>query len=136
MTQDDKANSNEPTEPRHHSKRRGRKKHRPTTLKLRDLLKQFVACGRCGYFLAGYRVLHGVEALEEAAAECDDGWLELIWDQQTRHLVHQSYGVRPEPDFFYYDICCEECQRRIVYEDDEELEEEMEKTFRVDVKLL
>lgn len=119
----------------HNSKKRGRKGQRSKTLNLRDLLKQFVACGRCGYFLAGYRVLHGVEALEEAAEASDDGWLDLVWDQQTRRLIYQSYGLRAEPDMFYYDVCCDECQRRIVYEADEELEEGVVETFRVDVKL-
>lgn len=121
---------------REHKPRRNKKwgnNHRSTQLSMRDVLKQFVACGRCGYFLAGYRVLHGVEALEEAANDCTDGWLELIWDQPTRQLIYKSYGVRPEPDMFYFDICCEECQRRLVYEEEEEgVPSEM---FRIDVKL-
>lgn len=118
-------------QPRRNKKWQGH--YRSTQIDMRQLLKQFVVCSRCGYFLAGYRVLHGVEALEEAAGNSTDGWLELIWDQPTRQLIYKSYGVRPESDMFYFDICCEECQRRLVYEEEEEgMPSEM---FRVDLKL-
>jgi hypothetical protein len=100
------------------------------------LLKRFVVCGRCGSFLAGYRVLHGVKALEMAARASQnspEGWLTLTWDGRTRHLIGQSFGVYPETDLYYFDICCPECQRRILYA--EQSPNEPNNTFQVDLKL-
>lgn len=97
------------------------------------LLKQFVGCGRCGAFLAGYRVLHGVRALETAAREAHEGWITLQWDRATRQLIDQSFGTRPELNMYYFDICCPDCQRRYLYR--ELAPSEPAPTFEVDLKL-
>lgn len=90
-------------------------------------MEEFVACGRCSFFLAGYRVLHGTEALEQAAQKSDDQWLTLIWDLETRRLVQSSYGSRLDIDFYYFDGRCPECQRRyVIGEEVLEPEEEQE----------
>ena len=101
-----------------------------------QLLKRFVVCGRCGSFLAAYRVLHGVKALEMAARASQndpEGWLHLAWDSRTRQLIGQSFGVYPETDLYYFDICCPECQRRILYT--EQSPHEPNDTFQIDLKL-
>lgn len=77
-------------------------------------MADFVTCGRCSFFLAGYRALHGVENLEQAAQESEDEWLTLAWDQDTRRLVQSSYGSRLDIEFYYFDGRCPECQRRFV----------------------
>lgn len=77
-------------------------------------MADFVACGRCSFFLAGYRVLHGADQLAEAAEASDDEWLALKWDHATRRLVQESYGSRLDIEFYYFDSRCPECQRRFV----------------------
>ncbi|MBK8431806.1 MAG: hypothetical protein IPL28_11190 [Chloroflexi bacterium] len=112
---------------------------RPERLDLshyQQLIKRFVVCGRCGSFLTGYRVLHGVNSLEMAARASQtsqEGWLTLVWDGRTRQLIGQSFGVYPETDLYYFDICCPECQRRILYT--EQAPGEPALTFQVDLKL-
>ena len=76
----------------------------------------FLACGRCSFFLAGYRVIHGTEELERAASSGEDAWLSLSWDAETRRLTQHSYGCRLDIDLTYFDGRCRECQRRFVVE--------------------
>lgn len=77
-------------------------------------MADFVACGRCSFFLAGYRVIHGKDQLEQAIEASDDEWLTLRWDHNTRQLVQSSYGSRLDIEFYYFDGRCPECQRRFV----------------------
>ena len=77
-------------------------------------MADFIACGRCSFFLAGYRVIHGADELKQAAEASDDEWLTLSWDHETRRLVQSSYGSRLDIEFYYYDGRCPECQRRFV----------------------
>lgn len=77
-------------------------------------MADFIACGRCSFFLTGYRVLYGMEKLREAAQASDDQWLTLNWSHATRQLVQSSYGNRLDVDFYYFDGRCPECQRRFV----------------------
>lgn len=78
------------------------------------VVDDFVACGRCSFFLAGYRVIHGLEALREAAEASGEDWITLRWDHATRRLVQDSYGSRLDIEFYYFDGRCPECQRRFV----------------------
>jgi hypothetical protein len=71
----------------------------------------FAACVRCSYFWGGYRVIVGEEAAETAVTEQTDGWLTLIWNQAMSELVHKSYGVLIDVDFFHYEGTCPECRR-------------------------
>lgn len=59
-------------------------------------------------------MLHGVEALQQAAEESDDAWLTLRWNHAMRRLVQESYGSRMDISFYYYDGRCPECERRFV----------------------
>ncbi len=99
-----------------------RRPQRPvlSNLSFEDLQRYFLACGRCSYFLAGYRVLHGQPALGTAAAGAEDSWITLTWDGPTRELVFKSYGLRTDIDHFFIEHACPECQRRLVYDQGEE----------------
>ena len=103
------------------NKKRGRRRKKKGKTELDAVIADFIACGRCSFFLAGYRVIHGIEALRRAAEQSDDEWLQLAWDRQTQRLVQDSYGSRLDVSFYYYDGRCPECQRRYVIspEDDE-----------------
>lgn len=103
-------------------------------LRYEDVLQQFIACPRCGHFFTGYRVLHGVQLIEEAAKKHEEGWLALVWDAPTRQLLHKSYGVRLEPDLYFFEFCCLECQRKFTYQLLEG-EESVTHQLRVDLRL-
>ena len=81
-----------------------------------DIKARFAACGRCCYFLGSYTSTHGEAELETAVLDGVSGWLILTWDQQTRNLVHKSFGVRLDVDFYHYEGCCVACCRQFVYE--------------------
>jgi hypothetical protein len=92
----------------------------------------FAACGRCSYFWAGYRVISGEDGATTAFTETEDGWLELIWTQPMRTLLHKSYDVRLDADYLYYSGCCPDCTRQFEYlarQDEEEDGEETAVTF-------
>ena len=89
------------------------RKNQPT---LQQVTARFAGCGRCSYFWAGYRVIHGMAELETAVAHSKSGWLELVWDLQMPELVHKTYGVRLDISHFHYEGCCRECRRHFIYE--------------------
>lgn len=103
----------------------------PVTLE--KVLAAFVACGRCSFFLAGYRALHGLDNLQQAIDQSNGKWLELTWDYQTRHLLQSSYGGKLDVDLYYYGGCCKECQRR--YEFMEAAGEDTPGSLRVELRL-
>ncbi len=90
--------------------RNGEKDGRALSLAL--VQADFVACGRCSYFLAGYRVLHGLPALENAIAASDGEWLILAWNEATRRLMQKSFGCRIDNEWYHYETCCPVCYRR------------------------
>jgi hypothetical protein len=99
-------------------RRSGDRKQDKTDLEY--VISDFVACGRCSFFLAGYRIMHGDSGLDSAAAdsaadETDRDWLQLIWDAQTRRLVQDSYGNPLDVALDYLDSRCPECRRRFIY---------------------
>jgi hypothetical protein len=83
---------------------------------LERVVDNFVPCGRCSFFLVGYRTIHGQEDLEARAQQVEDGWLPLGWNHETRRLVQESFGNRLDQELMYFDSRCPECQRRFVYE--------------------
>ena len=87
---------------------------------LQYVTARFAACGRCSYFWAGYRILHGEQALETAVAESHSGWLDLEWDGGLPELLHKSYGVRLDIEHWRYEGCCQECRRHFIYQVTEE----------------
>lgn len=74
----------------------------------------FAACGRCSYFWAGSQVLVGTEQVATAVAARQEGWLTLPWSQAMSSLIHKSYGVMVDNDFFHFESCCLECRRPFV----------------------
>jgi hypothetical protein len=115
-----KAAQPQPTQPEHQAS-------------LQQVVDNFVACDRCSFFWAGYRILHGQPALEAAVAASDGSWLELVWDGPTRELLHKSYGGDLDVQLFYYSSHCPACQRRYVYGTGNEADE-APTTFLIEVK--
>ena len=111
--------------------RKGQREAPPllSNISFEELQRCFAACGRCGYFLTGYRVIHGLEALREAAAAAENNWVTLTWDLPTRELIKKSFGVRTDIEFYYLDHACTDCQRHLIYDQGEE--EAPADTFRI-----
>ena len=120
----------EPQKPKKQRRQSSRtpRKNQPT---LRQVTARFAGCGRCSYFWAGYRVLHGIAELETAVAQSKSGWLELVWNLQMRELIHKSYGVRLDVAHFHYEGCCKECRRHFIYEE-ADAEDEAD-AFRIEI---
>ena len=95
------------------SRRSSDKGNQPLTLA--DLKLRFHSCGRCGLFLAAYRLDADGEKVEQAIAEIESDWLVLPWEAAMRDLVLRAYGQRIHNDNFYYTGICPECRRRFVY---------------------
>lgn len=83
--------------------------------KLRDVVSYFAPCGRCGYFLAGYRAANGLEDLETAVSRAKSGWVVLNWNLVVRELVLKSYACRIETNDLHYEGCCQECRRHFIF---------------------
>lgn len=114
------------------NKKRNRRRKKRHKTDLQEVVANFVPCGRCSFFLSGYRTLHGQERLAELASESEGRWLELDWDYQTRELVQKSYGNRLDVAHYYLDSRCPECQRRFMFQ---EAEQEGEPdTFCIEMK--
>jgi hypothetical protein len=74
----------------------------------------FFACARCGYFLAGYRLLH--QDFEAAVEAVDGGWLVLSWSEAVGRLVEKSFGYPTDIESLYYSGICPDCHRSFIYE--------------------
>jgi hypothetical protein len=96
------------------------------------VITYFAPCGRCGYFLSGYRALFGGDNLETAVSEAKSGWLTLTWNMEMQHLVLKSYGNRIEMNDLHFDGCCSECRRAFVYKTPPS--EDKPATFRIEIK--
>lgn len=99
---------------------------------VQQTLENFYACDRCSFFIAGYRVLHGLESVDRAAEESDGSWLVLTWDRPTWLLLEKSYGNQLDVELSYFDGQCPRCQRRFVYEGG--AEGSVAETFRIEIK--
>lgn len=96
-----------------------------------SVLRNFVACDRCSFFLVGYQVIHGRDNLHAAAENRSERWLTLSWDEETRHLLQTSYGGRLDVDLYYYDGHCPACRRRFTYNAGKEGEQP---NLRIEIK--
>jgi hypothetical protein len=74
-----------------------------------QVVRSFVACARCSFFLSGYRVIH--DDFSQAVENSDNEWLELTWNSDTNNLIHKSYGGRIDQDTYHYEGVCSECLR-------------------------
>jgi hypothetical protein len=87
----------------------------PSQISVYDIVKRFAVCGRCSFFVAGYKLLVGNEAWETAVNQTDGRWLRLIGSNDVAQLVGRSFGSRLDIDCFHYEGRCPECQRVFQY---------------------
>lgn len=80
------------------------------------LVQNFAACGRCSFFLTGYRVLQGEEGLETAVSQQKGDDIPLVWTYAMRDLVARSYGTRFDGTYLHLNGSCPECRRPFTYE--------------------
>ena len=102
-----------PSSPPKHKKTR--RKGKRATAEYDKMVAHFAACGRCSYFLAGYRVLHGVENLETAVSQSPADKLDLSWNFDMRDLLTKSYGITFDIDHLHIEAVCPECGRQYNY---------------------
>jgi len=115
--------------PQQASGRPGKNQNKETQT-LEKKMAGFVACGRCSFSLAGYRVIHGPDSVDEALSKSGGKWLNLQWDTETQELLHKSYGWRLDISWYHIEACCPECRRRFVYNEAEAGEETQPDTPR------
>ncbi len=96
--------------------KRDKREQRRLAADMAQVVSWFAACGRCSFFLAGYKVAGGRDAVETAVAQRGKHWLTLSWTQSVANLVHKSYGSRVDIECYHYEGCCSECQRHFVYQ--------------------
>ena len=93
---------------------------RPSTTRKRrtydrdEVILRFTSCGRCGLFLAAYR-LENDQQFTEAIKEIEADWLTLPWHPDLRELVHKSYGCPIDIESYYLEGSCPECLRPFSY---------------------
>ena len=98
----------------------------------RQIVAWFSACGRCSFFLPGYRLTCDEAAWETAVARRKKHWLVLPWSRAAAILVDQTYGSQIDVDCFHYDGQCPECRRRFTLRIDEDKPETT--AFRIELK--
>lgn len=107
------------------------RKH-PQGLTAKDVVRYFAPCGRCGYFLTGYRAAYGQENFETAVSEERDGWLTLSWGKDIRELLLKSYGRVVESNDLVFNSACPECSRALIYAAPSDGEQSA--IFRIEIK--
>jgi hypothetical protein len=97
----------------------------PSQMSVASIVKRFAVCGRCSFFVAGYKLLAGEEGLETAVNNTDGHWLRLAWQSKMGELVSRSFNVRLDIDYYHYESCCPECKRPFQFRaaDGKELDE-------------
>jgi len=101
-------------------------------LTVKDVVRYFEPCGRCGYFLTGYRAAYGQDNFETAVAEEIGGWISLSWGIDMRELILRSYGSRVETRDLHFEGCCSECRRVFTYQNSRS--DEIPSVVRIEVK--
>lgn len=97
------------------TKKRSGRQAKKTTIPIIDY---FIACPRCSFFLAGYRLLE--QDFDEAMANASTDWLDLTWNPAVRNLVRKSYGCEIDEDLQVFQGVCPECRRAFVFATGEE----------------
>jgi hypothetical protein len=90
----------------------------------------FMGCARCTYFLTGYQASQGLEHLQ-GVVEARGNWLDMNWNQETRYLLHKSFGGSIDQEATFYSVACPECLR--VFEFHAGISEDKPDSFRVQV---
>jgi hypothetical protein len=74
----------------------------------------FFACGRCSFFLAGYRLIFS--DFDEAVEKSKGNYLTLSWNHAVRQLIQESYGSQLEEDAYHFQWSCKECRRAFAFD--------------------
>jgi uncharacterized C2H2 Zn-finger protein len=111
------------------SSRRKRRSRHTDDLTPERVTSSFLACPRCSFFLSGYKLIN-VDFIQ-AVEKSDNGWLDLTWNHDTRHLVQKSYGYMINKDTIQYEGICRDCQRVFTYGQPESAEESTR--FRIEI---
>jgi hypothetical protein len=74
----------------------------------------FVACGRCGFFIAGYRLIH--HDFDQAVQASEGQTLRLSWDEDTAKLLEKSYGLQIEANCYHLEGLCPNCWRPFAFD--------------------
>ena len=80
---------------------------------LESVVRSFVACPRCSFFLAGYRLIH--DDFAEAVSNRHGNWLYLKWNSATRGLIQKNFGWWIGVDATHYEGICQDCRRVFIY---------------------
>ena len=78
------------------------------------LLRHFLACRVCCYFLTGVQVLYGRAVVDRMVDEFDGTWMYLPLTDETGSLLHKTYDVKVDTGDFFIEHACEVCCRRFV----------------------
>ena len=78
----------------------------------------FLACGRCGYFFTGYRLLQ--PDWETAVANQVEQTLTLTWNKKIRELLIKTYGLELDKGEYHYSGCCSDCWRPFSFRQEQE----------------
>jgi hypothetical protein len=125
----DEPDTESPSErPKHAVKR---KKRSPSPA-MQQTVAWFAACGRCSYFLTGYRLISDEDVLETAVANRGKKWLTVPWSHELAKLIDKTYGSRIDTSYYHIDGQCPECSRRFIYQ--QTAKENKPATFRIELK--
>ena len=97
-----------------------------------QIVAWFAACGRCSFFLTGYRLIYDEDVLATAVSERSKKWLTVPWSHDAARLVHKTYGSRVDINCYHYEGQCKECHRRFTYQANEN--KDAPGTFRIELK--
>lgn len=80
-----------------------------------QLVANFSGCGRCSYFLAQSRIIHGETLLEKAVSSIKLNQMRLPWVFEMRDLLVKSYGIEFHQEHIRFNGSCPECRRPFTY---------------------
>ena len=121
-----KANLPQPSYKHEYQRRKQRGGDNGFQLSPEGLLRHFLGCRICCYFLSGVQVLYGREVVERMVHEFDGKWLEVPLTNETRSLMLKTYGLSLDHGDHYVDYSCEVCCRRFMVDLPEPEAKEME----------
>ncbi len=81
-----------------------------------SLVRHFLGCRICCYFLTGTQVIYGRDVVDRMVDEFDGKWFSIPLGYETRKLMQQTYGLRLDQQEQYVDFSCEVCCRRFTIE--------------------
>jgi hypothetical protein len=103
-----------------------------STREMDQIVAWFAACGRCSFFLTGYRLIFDEDVMATAVSGRGKKWLKVPWSHDAARLVHKTYGSRVDINCYHYEGQCKECRRRFTYQADKK--GDAAGTFRIELK--